>query len=58
MRTLRFNDIIKGTSYVDMINKAVGTNYQRWIKSSVDMQDFGVENVCAWFVFMNGEIHG
>lgn len=58
MRILNKGDIFSGKSYADMINKAIGTNYQSWMKSSVDLSAFGCPNMIAWFVFMDGSEHG
>jgi hypothetical protein len=58
MRILKTGDVFYGKSHADMINKAIGTNYYSYMKSSVELSDFGCSNVIAWFVYMDGSIHG
>ncbi len=58
MKILQGGDIFSGKSYVDMINKAIGTNYHEWMKSSVNLDEFGCPGLIAWFVFMDGSEHG
>ena len=58
MKILRAGDIFSGRTYAEMINKAVGTNHSSWMKSSVNLADFGCPNMIAWFVFMDGSEHG
>ena len=58
MKSLHIDDIFSGKSYAEMINKAVGTNHNSWMKSSVNLEDFGCPGMIAWFVFMDGSEHG
>ena len=58
MKNLKKGDIFFGKNYADMINHAIGTNHQYWPKSSVPLDEFGVPGVIAWFVFMDGSVHG
>ena len=58
MKVLRRGDVFYGKSHADMINKAVGTNYRAWMRSSVDLDDFGCPGMIAWFVYMDGSEHG
>lgn len=58
MRVFNAGDVTYGKSHVDMINKAIGTNYFAWQKATVDLEQFGVPDVIAWFVFMDGSEHG
>lgn len=58
MKILKTGDIFSGKSYADMINKAIGTNYYGWRRSSVDLDEFGCPGIIAWFVFMDGSEHG
>ena len=58
MRILRVGDVIFGKSHADMINKAIGTHFYSYMKSSVELSDFGCPNVIAWFVYMDGSVHG
>jgi len=50
--------MFNGSSHADSINRAIGTSYREWLKSRVDLEQFGVPNVIAWFVFMDGSEHG
>lgn len=58
MKILKTGDVFYGKNYADMINRAIGTNYASWRRSSVDLQDFGANGVIAWFVYMDGSEHG
>lgn len=58
MKILRKGDVFSGKSYADMINRAIGTNFLGWRRSSVDLDAFGCPGVIAWFVFMDGSEHG
>ena len=59
MRTLKTGDIFRGSSYVDLINRAIGTNFNSCFRCLIEMNEF--VNCCgltSWFVFMNGDVHG
>ncbi len=58
MKILNTGDVTYGNSHADMINKAIGTSYDGWQKSSVDLAQFGADGVIAWFIFMDGSEHG
>ena len=58
MKILRTGDVFYGKSHADMINKAIGTNFSSYMKSTVELSDFGCAGVVAWFVYMDGSIHG
>ena len=58
MKILRTGDVFYGKSHADMINKAIGTNFSSYMKSTVELSDFGCVGVVAWFVYMDGSIHG
>ena len=59
MKVLKTGDIFWGKSYVDMINRAIGTNLKEGFRSSgVHLDEFGLNGVIAWFVFMDGTVHG
>lgn len=58
LRTLKLNEVTYGKSHADMINVAIGTSYRGYQSSGVDMRDFGVPDVHAWFVYMDGSVHG
>ena len=59
MRTLKTGDIFRGSSYVDLINRTIGTNFNSCFRCLIEMNEF--VNCCgltSWFVFMNGDVHG
>ena len=59
MRTLKTGDIFRGSSYVDLINRTIGTNFNSCFRCLIEMNEF--VNCCgltSWFVFMNGYVHG
>lgn len=58
MRILRTGETFIGKDYTDMINEAIGTKYRHYERSTVDLAQFGVPNVIAWFVYMDGSKHG
>lgn len=58
MKVLNKGEVTYGKSYADMINKAIGTNYAGWGKSTVNLEQFGAPGVVAWFVYMDGSEHG
>jgi hypothetical protein len=59
VKVLRTGDVFWGKSYVDMINRAIGTNLKEGFRASgVSLDEFGLEGVIAWFVFMDGTVHG
>lgn len=61
MKILRVGDTEMGKSYADMINNAIGTNFKGLLKSTVDLvrpYEFEKSDVRAWFVYMDGSVHG
>ena len=52
------NEIYSGTSHADMINKVLGTHFHGFQRASVELTNWGAPGVIAWFVFMNGTVHG
>lgn len=58
MRILKTGDVFRGNNHADMINRAIGTHFSAYMKSSVDLSLFGNDDVIAWFVFMDGTVHG
>lgn len=58
MKILRAGEVTIGRDYTNMINEAIGTNFKRIEKCTVDLDQFGVSNVIAWFVYMDGSKHG
>ncbi len=58
MKTFHLFDNFTGNSYADMINHALGTNFDDYKESGVPLDEFGLPGVIAWFVFMDGSTHG
>ena len=58
MKTFHLGDKFIGNSYADMINHALGTTFKVYEESCVRLDEFEVPGVIAWFVFMDGSIHG
>ena len=58
MLTLRLGDKTLQKNYVEMINESIGTNYKKLLRCTVDLEQFGVPKVIAWFVYMDGSVHG
>ena len=58
MKTLNAGDVFIGRTYAEMINDALGTNFKSLQRSSVELSDFGAAGFIAWFVYMDGSIHG
>ena len=58
MKILRAGDIFSGKSHADMINNALGAKCANPMKSSVHLDKFGHNGIIAWFVYMDGSIHG
>lgn len=58
MRILKTGNITYGNSHADMINKVLGTSFQSYRKSSIDLGQFGNDGIIAWFVYMDGTRHG
>lgn len=58
MKTLNNGDLFIGRTYAEMINDAIGTNFKSLQRSSVALSDFGAPGVIAWFVYMDGSVHG
>ena len=58
MKTLVAGEVFRGKSYADMINKAIGTSFTGYLKSGVNLRDFGCPDVIAWFVYMDGSTNG
>ena len=48
----------RGYNKVDMINNIFKTHYKQYMRSSVKLEKYGEPNMIAWFVNLNGEIHG
>ena len=58
MKILTTGDVFRGKNYADMVNNAIGTNYRGYQQSAVNLDTFGVDGVIAWFVYMDGSVHG
>ena len=58
MKTFHLGDKFIGNSYADMINQALGTTFKVYEESGVRLDEFELPGVIAWFVFMDGSIHG
>lgn len=55
---IRKGDVFEGKDYADMINGIFGTKYKFYMRSSLNMKKFGLNDHIAWFVFINGKVHG
>lgn len=58
MRTFSVGDTFFGRSHADLINTVLGTNLSHTKKSTIELSDFQCGGVLAWFVYMDGSIHG
>lgn len=58
MKILKVNDVTYGKNHTDMINKALGANIPFTANAGIEMSEFGAPNVLAWFVYMDGSMHG
>ena len=58
MKTFRVGDKFYGINHTDLINKTIGTTLRATRRCRVDLADFQCDGVIAWFVFMDGSIHG
>ena len=58
MIRLEKNRVYYGHSNADMINRVLGTSWNKYYKCTVDLDRYGAEGVIAWFVFMDGSKHG
>lgn len=58
MKIFKLGDCFMGKSHASMINDTIGTNFQKWFKCTVNLDDYGANDVIAWFVYMDGTIHG
>lgn len=58
MKRFVVGDIFRGQSHADLINNTLGTRYKSFQACSLELKDFGADNVFAWFIFMNGTMHG
>lgn len=58
MKTFSVGDTFFGRSHADLINTVLGTNFSYTKKSTVELSDFQCDGVLAWFVYMDGSIHG
>lgn len=58
MKTFSVGDIFYGNSHTDLINKVIGTKFKGTQRCGIDLADFQCDGVIAWFVFMDGSIHG
>ena len=52
---LHVGDRFKAYSYADMINSAIGTNFNSYIKSAVSLNHIGQSSMIAWFAHFDGE---
>ncbi len=58
-RQFKTGDTFQGRSFVDMLNKALGTNYETYRKCSVPLTSIGgTDKGIAWVVYMNNTTHG
>lgn len=57
MKILHVGDTWHGKSHVDMINLALGADYAAYMRSTVPLKRFGGRGT-AWFVYMDGSVHG
>ena len=58
MKTFSVGDIFYGNSHTDLINKTIGTKFRGIQRCGIDLSDFQCDGIIAWFVFMDGSIHG
>ncbi len=58
MKTFHIGDKFIGNSYADMINHTLGTTFKVYEESGVSLDEFELPGVIAWFVFMDGSVHG
>ncbi len=58
MKTFHLGDKFIGNSYADMINHTLGTMFKVYEESGVQLDEFELPGVIAWFVFMDGSTHG
>lgn len=58
MKTFSTGDTFFGRSHADLINTVLGTNLLHTKKSMIELSDFQCRGIIAWFVYMDGSIHG
>ena len=58
MKRFVVGTVFRGTTHADLINNTIGTRYKSFQRCSLELNDFGADNVFAWFIFMNDTIHG
>lgn len=56
MKSLKSGDFFRDSSYVEMINGIIGTNYYKYLKCWKNL--YANRGIIAWFVFMDGTSHG
>lgn len=58
MKILETGDTFYGKDYTDLINKTLGTSLSNYMRSCVELDEFGLRGVVAWFVHMDGSTNG
>ena len=58
MKTFRNGNVFYGNSHTDLINKTLGTTFKVTQRCGIDLADFQCDGIIAWFVSMDGSIHG
>ncbi len=55
---LQLGQIWEEENYAATINKIFGTNYEAYMRASLNLAKYGHDGVCAWFVFFDGVDRG
>lgn len=58
MKTFSVGETFFGRSHTDLVNNVLETNFGFTKKSRIDLTGFQCHGVVAWFVYMDGSIHG
>ena len=58
MKRFVVGNVFRGITHADLINNTIGTRYKSFQACSLELNNFGADNVFAWFVFMDGTSHG
>lgn len=58
MKIFSVGDVFYGANHTDLINKTLGTKFKGTQRCGIDLSDFQCDGVIAWFVFMDGSVHG
>lgn len=58
MRVLETGDTFYGKNYTELINNELGTFFSNLMRCRLDLDEFGLNGIIAWFIHLDGSTNG